>query len=333
MSDFIDITPLTPKTKTFDLDSLRLVYGMNIPEPEPILKQGDTLIMSRGNISTIKGVAKSRKTFYVNILTASFLGCSDFGLSTGVKNGKVLIIDSEMSKSHSYKSFKRVYSLLGWLNDNEQIVFLPLREFELSERVEIMKQAIEKYKPDFVILDGLLDFVNDSNDNVECREFIQTLSYLSSKYNLHITSVLHAGKSNGGQMLGFLGSYSQRKSETVFEVVKDGETSTVKPNESRNIEFSEWSFRVENELPMYCGEVEKLSRTDLNNETIKRLLTRILAPERQLNNAELTAEYMELNICSKKTAQNHIKKMFLSGFINKDDKTKKYRLAKHDDVP
>ena len=324
------LNDVTPDEK-IDLKQLRLTYGMNIPEPEPILSQGDTLLMSRGNISTIKGQAKSRKTFFVNILTAVFLGSRDFGLNTDTENGKVLIIDSEMSRAHSYKSFKRVYSMLDWTANNDRLIFFALREVDLLQRVAIMKQAIEEYNPDLVVLDGLLDFVNDSNDNVESREFIQTLSFLSSKFNCHITSVLHAGKSNGGQMLGFLGSYSQRKSETVFEIVKDGDVSVVRPNETRNIDFSEWSFKIENGLPLYCGEIERKTKAEQNNYNTKRLFNRILAPDKQMNNTELTAKYMDLNLCSEKTAQNHIRKMFLSGFVIKDDNTRMYRLSNYVD--
>jgi len=321
-----DFSKKEAETKKYDLESMRLVFGCEISDPEPILSQGETLLMSRGNISTIKGVAKSRKTFFVNILVSSFLGLKTFDLISGSKDGIVLIIDSEQAVAHAYKSFKRVYNLMRWFNDNDRIKFIPLREKELEERVEIMKQAIEFYKPSLVVLDGLIDFVNDSNDNVESREFIQTLMTLSSHYNLHVISVLHAGKSNGGQMLGFLGSYSQRKSETVFEVVKDGDVSIVRPNETRNNAFDEWCFKVENGLPLYCGTIDASDKTEVTNAQIRNTFMEILKPDKAKDYKSIVTLYSEYSGKAESTTKKHLAKAVSLRIIVKSEVDGLYRL-------
>lgn len=329
--DFFNIPPFDPEAKIHDLARFKIGFSEFIPEPEPIIKQGETLVISRGNISTISGAAKSRKSMFVSTLVATFFGSTEFGMSTGVENGTCLLFDTESSKAHCQKQLKRIYRLMKWTAQNDKLVVFHLRECEIKERLEIIEQAINETKPDFVIVDGLLDCLIDPNNIAESNDLIQLLMKLSSVHNLHLTSILHTGKSNGGNMLGWVGGYSQRKSETVFEVVKDGDSSTVKPKETRNAPFDEFNITINNEgIPEFVGNVVRKTASEINDQNTKRFLTRILV-NKQMNNTDLLTEYIELNLCSLKTAQNHIKKMLLCGFIHKDDKTKLYRLARYDD--
>jgi len=337
MSKLIDLNSIgtAPETSTeakFDLSKYILEYSAQIEEPVPIIMQGDKLVISRGNLSVIAGAPKSRKSMFVSAMVASFFGNDTFGLTGCIQGGKCLLFDTESSESHTMKQIKRIYTLLGWTKQSANLIVFHLRECSIEERIGIIKQAIDFYKPDWCIVDGLLDLVNSANDDTETNLLILELMRITSVYDCHITTILHTGKSNGGNMLGWLGGYAQRKAETVFELIKDGEITNVKPAETRNAPFDEFSFLIEeNGLPVYNGTVLRISVEQKNIENMKRFLTRILAPNKQLSNADLQAEYKELNICSDKTAQNHIKKMFLSGFIHKDDKTKLYRLAKLED--
>lgn len=316
----------------YDLSKFILEYTTEIEEPIPVLMQGDKLVISRGNLSVIAGAPKSRKSMFVAALIASFFGIDTFGLIGCISGGICLLFDTESSQSHTLKQLKRIYTLLGWTKTNPNLIVFHLRECSIEERIGIIQQAIEFYKPDWCIIDGLLDLVSSANDDTETNLLILELMRITSVYDCHITNILHTGKSNGGQMLGWLGSYAQRKAETVFQLVKDGETTTVQPAETRNAAFEEFSFLIdEHGLPVYNGTVLKTTAAEKNIETMKRFFTRILASDKQMNNTDLTDAYMELNICNLKTAQNHIKKMFLSGFIHKDDKSKMYRLAKVDD--
>jgi hypothetical protein len=324
--------PETSNEPKFDLSKYILEFNTEIEEPVPIIMQGDKLVISRGNLSVISGAPKSRKSMFVAAMVASFFGIDTFGLTSCVEGGKCLLFDTESSSSHTLKQIKRIHTLLGISEKHPNLIVFHLRECSIHERIGIIKQAIDFYKPDLAVIDGILDLVNSVNDDTETNLLILELMRITSVYDCHITSILHTGKNNGGQMLGWLGSYAQRKAETVFQLTKDGEVTTVTPAETRNAAFDEFSFLIdENGLPVYNGTVLRMSAEQKNIEIIKRFLTRILAPNKQLSNAALQAEYKELNLCSDKTAQNHIKKMFLSGFIYKDDKTKLYRLAKLED--
>ena len=327
--DFSGSSKQSPK---LDLSKYVIDYSAQIADPVPIITQGDKLVLSRGNLSVIAGAPKARKSMFVAAMVASFFGIDTFGLTGCIEGGKCLLFDTESSQSHTLKQIKRIYTLLGWTKPNPNLVVFHLRECSIDERLEIIKQAIELYKPDWCIIDGLLDLVGSANDDTATNMLILELMRITSFYDTHVTSIIHLGKNNS-QMVGWLGSYAQRKAETVFQLVKDGDVTTVQPAETRNAPFDEFGFIIDSAgIPVYNGSVVHLTKAEKSAELSKRFITRILAPNKQLSNSDLAAEYMELNMCSLITAQRHIKTLFLSGFIHRDDKTKLYRLAKIDDL-
>jgi hypothetical protein len=307
----------------FDLSKVEVNYNDDVPDPIGLLFLGAFLVLSRGNISAVKGKAKARKSFFVAWLIAKVLSDSP--------DSVVLLTDTEQSKSFVYKVLKRVYRLMGWTKQNSRLKVLSLREFDVLDRQAIFIQAVETYKPDLAVLDGGVDIIQDFNNADESKQVVGLLMRLSTEHDMHIVNVLHEGKSNG-ELRGHFGAEMLNKSETVFEVVKDGEVSLVSPYATRNPAFEEFSFSVnEHGLPVVCDSLVRMTKQEMSFENSKRFITRILAPDKQMNNSDLSDAYMELNMCTLKTAQNHIKKLFLSGFIAKDDKSKLYRLAKVDD--
>jgi hypothetical protein len=318
-----DLTPLTTKPIKYDLSKCEIKFGDLIPEPEPILMFGDILVLSRGNIATVKGKAKARKSFFIAYLLQQFFEQNP--------DANALLLDTEQSKTFVYKLLKRVYKLMGWTKQNNRLKVLTLREYEVLQRRDVLIQAVGEFKSDFIVLDGGVDIICDFNNADESKQVAGLLMKLSTEYNCHILNVLHEGKTNG-ELRGHFGAEMLNKSETVFDVVKDGDVSNVLPNATRNAPFDEFSFSIDADgLPRHNGSVIRMTKTQANTENSKRFLTRILAPDKELNNTDLLDAYIELNMCSMKTAQNHIKKMFLTGFLYKNDKTKMYRLAKISD--
>lgn len=315
-----DITPLKVGTKKHDLSKYILEITMDIPEPVPIIKQGETIVLSRGNLSVIAGAPKSRKSMFVAALVASFFGNNTFGLTGCVEGGKCLLWDTESSESHTMKQIKRIYKLLGWTEPNPNLIVFHLRECSIDERIEIIKQAIDLYKPDWCIVDGLLDLVNSANDDTETNLLILELMKITSVYNCHLTSILHTGKSNGGQMLGWLGSYAQRKAETVFQLVKDGDVTKVQAAETRNVSFDEFSFLIDADgIPYFNGYVDRMSKSEKSLFEMKQNFTKLLAPNKVLSYQDITNEYMELAGVKERTAKKHISDMTKINFIRKTD--------------
>ena len=325
ISDVLDMLQTTTEEilKSFNpvgsnIDSILLHYSDDVHEPDPILKQGKTLLMSRGNLSFIKGKAKSRKSFLSCIFISSFFGNESFSIQTGVSNGKALLIDTEQADAHVHKVIKRIYRMCGWRVENSNLKVLPLRKYDFKERQTILEKAIKEYNPDFVIIDGAVDIVGDFNNAEESKTVIGLLMKLSTKYNCHICGVLHEGKGNG-ELRGHYGAEALNKAETVFDVIKEGDWSTVSPNATRNIPFEEFAFKIEEGLPQYVGEVKKQTKAEINDSEIRNIFLQILSPNKSMEYGKLTAEYVEFSGKAKRTAQLHISNALLKGILSKQN--------------
>ncbi|UKI18257.1 MAG: hypothetical protein L6V80_01550 [Bacteroidales bacterium] len=76
---FVDEVIMTkPDTSKIDVSSFIIDLSEQVPDPQPIVRIWGNLIASRGNISTVVGLAKSRKTFLTAAVASGFLSPSDF---------------------------------------------------------------------------------------------------------------------------------------------------------------------------------------------------------------------------------------------------------------
>lgn len=326
-----DFSVKAPEAKKYDLSKYILNYSSEIIEPVPVLMQGDKLVISRGNLSVIAGAPKSRKSMFVAAMIASFFGNDTFGLTSCIKGGKCLLFDTESSESHTLKQLKRIYKLLDWDKPNSNLIVFHLRECSIDDRIEIIKQAIDFYKPDWCVVDGLLDLVSSPNDDTATNLLILELMRITSVYDCHLTNILHTGKSNGGQMVGWLGSYAQRKAETVFQLVKDGDITTVQPAETRNAPFEEFSFLIDEQgIPYFNGTITRMTKQETNEHNKKLFFTKLLAPNKVVDYDTLTKEYREISGKAERTAKEHISDMRKSGFIRKTSDGTGYCLVQID---
>lgn len=311
----------TEEKKRYDLKACEVVFGVDIAEPEPILKINDVLVLSRGDISCIKGKAKSRKSFFVAYIVSLVL----------IQNpaAKILLIDTEQSKYFVVNVMKRIYRLMGWTSLKEQFRILSLREYEVEDRKGILVQAIEDYGSDFIVLDGGVDIISDFNDTAESKAVVGLLMKLSTIHNCHILSILHEGKSNG-ELRGHYGAEMLNKSQTVFEVVKDGEISNVSPYATRSMPFEDFSFRIEDGLPVHNGQVIRMTKKEQSEYNMKLWSVKILAPNKLMEYEEFANEYAELAGCTPRTAKTHLSKLQKMNYIVKEKSTKLYKLFKYE---
>ncbi len=226
-----------------------------IPDPVPIISRYGSIIASEGNISAIVGAAKSKKTFLCTALIGAMLrpnGTAAFGITP--KQVMVLWVDTEQSASHVQKVVKRIHRMAN-VPENEpydMLKTLTLREIEPKERFSILRDAIAYYRPRLVVVDGIADLMYNSNCIEESDAVVGEFMALSTEYNCHIMSVLHANP-NSDKARGHIGSTLQRKAETMVYVRKVGECSVVEPQFCRNEEFAPFAFHITEEgMPEEC---------------------------------------------------------------------------------
>ena len=250
-----DVIMGEPGSSKIDISALVIDLSEQLPDPQPIVRIWGNLIASRGNVSTVVGLAKSWKTFLTAAVASGFLSSSDFlGFDTPA-TGKVVYIDTEQARAHVHKVARRILRSIGLPTDHnhDKLVVAALRELTPDQRREATGEILRRYKPDLLILDGVADLCNDPNDLHESEALTCELMRWSSEYANHILCVLHSNP-GGEKARGHLGSALLRKSETVMLVKADGDTSVVSPQYCRNEPFTEFAFQINaSGLPELCG--------------------------------------------------------------------------------
>lgn len=300
----LDPSPETAREKTPPkFSDYRVVITDEFTLPEPIVKQGDRTIVSRGNIVAIIGKPKAFKTFLISAIAAGFL--EDTVLSISGSGGRCLIIDTEQGKSHVNIVQKRIYRLCDWglAASNEKLTMLSLRELDAENRLKITIEAITEIKPDLIIIDGIRDLVKDFNDLAESAEIVGTLMAISTNQNCGIITILHQNK-NDNNARGHLGSELCNKSETVLQVVNTNGIATVEPVYSRNREISSFSFRIDDTgLPVGC----ELPKVEAKSEELKELMRRAMFGTSWISRKDLTAKVATLIGRTERTAERKVK--------------------------
>lgn len=253
---FVDEVIMTkPESSKIDVLSFVIDLSEQVPDPQPIVRIWGNLIASRGNVSTVVGLAKSRKTFLTAAIASGYLSDTDFlGFDTPA-TGKVVYIDTEQARAHVHKVARRILRSIGLPTDrnHERLVVAALRELTPDQRREATMELMRRYKPDLLVIDGIADLCNDPNDLHESEALVCELMRWSCEYDNHILCVLHSNP-GGDKARGHLGSALLRKSETVMLVKADGDTSIVSPQYCRNEPFTEFAFQINaSGLPELCG--------------------------------------------------------------------------------
>ncbi len=157
---------------------------------------------------------------------------------------RILHIDTEQGKDDTIAFKNRVISMSGVPKDEakEHFFILRLRDTELAQdRWKKILKAIWQVQPTDIFLDGMLDIVEDYNDQKECQPIIRKCMMLATYYDTSLWAVLHENPMVD-KLVGTLGSITQRKVSEIFTVIKVKQAD-LKPNEKRD-DLPEIYFRV-----------------------------------------------------------------------------------------
>jgi len=262
-------TDLSKKLETYGIDILEV-----IPPPEIAWEIRDdnsekfNTLGTLGNFSLIKGKAKSKKSFFINMAIATAVGK---GLLQNKLRGplkedfnQVLYFDTEQSKYHVQKAVKRVCTQIG-VGIPSNLNTYGLRKLSPSERLELVEYAIEN-TPDlgFVVIDGVRDLITSINDEGESTYMASKLLKWTETYNIHVIVALHENPGSE-KARGHIGTELTNKAETVIalQVDKHNENiSTVTPSFCRNESFKPFAFMITDDgLPQIIEDYEVQSKS------------------------------------------------------------------------
>jgi hypothetical protein len=231
----------------------------------------DNNTFSYGEFSAIVAASKSKKTFFKSSLIAGFIGGNTstyFPQFKSHREGEPVIIDidTEQGDFYAQRAFRRVADLVGENYNN----YLPfgLEELDPEEIVKfidsLLKDPRHKGKVKWMSIDGIADLLDNANDIEKSFKVAQNLKRWRKENNMHINTVIHKN-STSDKATGHLGSYVQKKSETVI-LLKDTEedhkirNSPIEVSQiySRGAPFDEFYFKLNDlSLPYECDNNSK----------------------------------------------------------------------------
>ena len=215
-----------------------------------------------GNFSFVQAPPKTKKTFFISLLSSVYLsGSNNFGgnIKGHRTNQCLLHIDTEQGKWHAQRVFKRAIDMSDM--DGSQCYYtFALREIGYKKRIEFIEYLLKSDSQNIgvLIIDGIADLVSDVNNLEESNGCIQKLMEWSSIYNLHIITVIHSNFGSD-KPTGHLGSFLEKKAETQIQLeanTVNKEWVTVKCKRSRGYAFETFSFKVNDlGLPEVVGDL------------------------------------------------------------------------------
>ena len=245
---------LFKKLESYKIDILKV-----IPPPEIAWEIRDDeaeefiLIGTLGNFSMVKGKAKSKKSFFINMAISAAVskGLIQNKIRSPLKDdfNQVLYFDTEQSEWHVQKAVKRICSQIG-VGIPSNLNTYNLRKLSPSERLKLIEYAIEN-TPNlgFVVIDGIRDLVTSINDEAEASNIASKLLKWTEEYNIHIVVVLHENPGSD-KARGHIGTELMNKAETVIALQvdkSDDKISTVTAGFCRNKSFNPFAFEITDE--------------------------------------------------------------------------------------
>lgn len=258
-------------------EELRLYWldpSKDYPEPYYMLEYNGVPFSPIGGLQAMSGQKKNGKTFALTQLMAAILGrgtervkmylpgliCPQRTIDYLGHEPKVLYCDTEMEELNSAKVLRRVHWLCGWdlKQPNDRLRFMWLRavksetESPHAMRLRLILAAIESYKPDFVIIDGVRDIMADFNDNAESSDLILRLMQVATEKRLCIWLALHMNprprNDDESKMRGHLGTELGNKvTDTLVSIKKKQGTEvtfTVQQQDARSKDMEDWNYIV-----------------------------------------------------------------------------------------
>lgn len=228
------------------LEKYRISSKTEIVPEQPCLSIDGVGFFTKGNIHAIKGEAKAGKTTVSKVIISALMKGEMFHLQSEIKEAKVVFIDSEQSDKDVLRIISDVKLMTGLKSKyiDKHLHLFALRKLDCTQLLGEIETNIKYLRPDLVLIDGIVDFVNSFNDEKESKDLIRKLMRMSSEYNCSIVNILHTNPGDAnGKMRGHLGTMLAQKASTVLDCNNNnGGIITVTSAETRHTAIPSWSI-------------------------------------------------------------------------------------------
>lgn len=254
-------TPSTGNTKEERIKELAKMVGegsivinnvADEEEPPMLFRVNGVDVFPKQSVALISGQKKAGKSNLSGLFESACAKADhqvlDGMVRCNLEDIRVLYIDTEQPKRDTRRTLRRMMKTAGYGYDEQWedhgIVAVSVKDFDEEERKALVELAIRKYKPQLVIIDGIADLLSSINDEVESKELMKGLDFLSCKYDCCIVGMLHLNYGSG-KVGGWAGTMAGKKFTDSFTVKKNkaGGYFTVE-HEGRGEPVPDFRFKI-----------------------------------------------------------------------------------------
>ena len=281
----------------------------------------------------IAGRAKSRKTFFTNMLEAAYLYGNYYNFSGvgGAKAERPLIhIDTEQAQYRVYDIRERLNNIVAEedrmsKDDFSRLYYVYSMAGEDSDAIkDLIKTMLPERNPGLVVVDVGSDLVGDTNDIGQSSGAFRELLNLAKEYDTHICVVVHTNPNDpAGKARGHFGSEGERRCECVFLVEPKGEYSkaTIKMIRHKPITPECEYFYIDTDgLPKaYSGIPDIPEEKQAGKiEALKSVFSTVLKESAGLRHKDLVSKIKSVCDVSDRTARNRVNEAVNYELIKKE---------------
>jgi hypothetical protein len=186
----------------------------------------------------------------LKVCAAAWLRGEQFRVKSELEAPRVLWLDTEQNRPDVKQILTDIVEMTGVDADyiTSHLHVHALRCCSYEGLYDLMVQAVIDFKPQVVIVDGIVEFVASFNDEAIAKKLMHDLQVMSQEHECAVVCVLHTNKADEDHnMRGHLGTMLAQKAGTVVECRKQGGIISVTCSESRHQEMPEWSITFDGE--------------------------------------------------------------------------------------
>lgn len=285
--------------QTEAIEKARITTQTKLDPPKTLLSIGNLSFIERGDIYEIKGDPKTGKTSAVKALIGATLFGKCCGIEVKEKNLKIAYMDTEQKPEDTQGILKYVQNIAGedayeYIDSHFYLYALRMRDHTTLGK-DLLNIVISK-GPDIIIADGIADFVNSFNDEIESKAIILLLLRIVHEFKCAIICLIHENKARDDHNAkGHTGQLLTQKCAIELQTTITNSIIKVHCTKSRHKSVPDW-YLMYDENDMLC-DASGLYKESIHKEPVAteylKVAQEIINEQGPINRTDLSKKMAE----------------------------------------
>lgn len=275
----------------------KLISTTNRPTmPDNIITKDSKPVLNTGNFIQLTGQAKTCKTSVLMELTKSLIDGKSrlgFDFTKCPTDKEVVYINTELSAYDLWEFHEKILKEIGSTRDHPNLKFFDAQSMGKDLILQSLKDYFTTGKPFVVLIDGIVDFVEDFNNQRESKNVVDLILSSCKQHSCAMILTLHQNPSTfSTKSRGHLGTFIEQKAKGTLCTFKNKKGFKLKGEKLRSCPDFIINFNWTE------AGLELATSPEVNNKS------NMLALVNGGSKTELIKEYIKLYSVTKPTAYN-----------------------------